>query len=86
MSRSYRRTPVLPMTGADSEKYDKRMAHRRLRHLTKLTLRLLTDPDDFYPPLLREVSDVWGFAKDGKCWYDLDKLAPGVKSWHVHRK
>jgi hypothetical protein len=74
------------MTGANSEKYDKRMAQRRLRHLTKRVLGQLADPDDFHPPLLREVSDVWVFAKDGKCWYDFDNLAPWIKPWQVRRK
>jgi len=66
MSRSYRRTAILPITCAESEKADKRTAHRRLRHRTKQVLGQVADPDSLYPPLLREVSDVWVFAKDGK--------------------
>jgi hypothetical protein len=48
---------------ARSEKTDKRLANRRLRRKIKtgaLELRL------------REVSDIWGFEKDGKIyWRDL---------------
>lgn len=86
MSRSYRRTSILPMTCAESEKADKRAAHRRLRQRTKQALGQVADPDAFYPPLLREVSDVWVFAKDGKRWYDLDKLSLWVMPWQVRRK
>jgi hypothetical protein len=63
MSRSYRKTPITGITMARSEKTDKRLANRRLRRKVKtgaLELRL------------REVSDIWGFEKDGKIyWRDL---------------
>lgn len=58
MSRSKRKTPVFGITTARTEKQDKRMANRKLRRKTRV------DPEN--APALREVSDVWGFAKDGK--------------------
>ena len=57
MSRSRRKTPVFGFTTAVSEKQDKRWANRRLRRAVRQGRRDLR---------LREVSNVWGFAKDGK--------------------
>jgi hypothetical protein len=64
MSRSRRRTPIFGITTSDSEKQDKREANRRLRRAVRLAL----DAGDEVLPHLREVSNVWGFAKDGKRW------------------
>lgn len=50
------------MTTARSEKEDKRLANRLLRRVTRV------DPEN--APALREVSDVWGMAKDGKVRFD----------------
>ncbi len=62
MSRSKKKTPVTGMTTARSEKEDKRHANRILRRVSK--------PDPENAPALREVSDVWGMAKDGKVRFD----------------
>lgn len=72
MSKSRRKTAKRSITTATSEKSDKRLANRLLRK--KVKQDLLLDKDIF--PTLREVSNVWAFAKDGKI-YDLsisDKL------------
>ena len=57
MSHSRRKTPVFGFTAAVSEKQDKRWANRRLRRAVRQGRRDLR---------LREVSNVWAFAKDGK--------------------
>jgi hypothetical protein len=57
MARSYRRTPKLGVTTAESEKDDKRQANRCLRRKVRQGKLYLT---------LREVSNVWAFGKDGK--------------------
>ena len=62
MSRSKKKTPVTGMTTARSEKDDKRLANRKFRRVTRI------DPEN--APALREVSDVWGMAKDGKVRFD----------------
>ena len=62
MTRSRKRTPVFGITTAKSEKYDKRKANRRLRTKQKQAARQGNE----VLPVLREVSDVWGFRKDGK--------------------
>ena len=65
MSRSYRRTPIFGITTSRSEKQDKALANRRLRR--KVKSRLGTGDEEM--PLLREVSDVWSFDKDGKAYW-----------------
>lgn len=62
MSRSRKRTPVCGMTTAHSEKEDKRRANRKLRR------RVARAPAN--APALREVSNVWTMAKDGKQRFD----------------
>ena len=62
MARSYRRTPIFGITCSRSEKQDKRIANRRLRH----ALKQAVDRGDEILPMLRELSDVWSFAKDGR--------------------
>jgi hypothetical protein len=62
MARSRRRTPIFGITTSDSEKRDKRLANRRLRRKVRLSIAR----GDEALPVLREVSDVWGFDKDGK--------------------
>jgi len=60
MTRSYRKTPMAGITIARSEKQDKRHANRRLRRKVRTGALEL---------LLREVSSVWGFEKDGKRYW-----------------
>jgi len=66
MSRSVRHTPVFGVTAGGfnrGEKDDKRRANRTYRRRVKASLGAEQEL-----PLLREVSDTWGFAKDGKHW------------------
>jgi hypothetical protein len=72
MSRSRRRTPITGITTASSEKQDKRLANRKLRRVTNEMLRGSDLEDDLTLPDIREVSNVYSFAKDGKCWHDPD--------------
>jgi hypothetical protein len=65
MSRSFRHTPSFGITTARSEKRDKRLANRRHRRITRVALA----QGDEVLPLLRELSNVWGFDKDGKLWW-----------------
>ena len=66
MSRSKRKTPM--STFADSQKEDKRIANRIFRHKTKQAIHHGYEP----PHRLREVSDVYGFAGDGKTYWGFD--------------
>ncbi|HEY9787623.1 MAG TPA: hypothetical protein V6D17_19705 [Candidatus Obscuribacterales bacterium] len=71
MARSYRHTPIIGMTLAESEKKDKRIANRRERSRIRQILHtLLTAPDSALDALVlphkRELSNVWSFDKDGK--------------------
>lgn len=62
MSRSHRHTPITGNTVAASEADDKRRASRTLRHAVRLALA----EDAELMPLLREVSNTYRFAKDGR--------------------
>lgn len=72
MSRSYKKTPIIGHTKSESEKYDKKIWHRRFRHKTKDILRSLhNDPDmidDAVMPVEDDVSSLWSMSKDGKTY------------------
>lgn len=55
-------------TFADSQKEDKRIANRIFRHRAKQAIHSGYEP----PYRLREVSDVYGFAGDGKTYWGFD--------------
>ncbi len=67
MSRSYRKTPVIPITTSDSEKKDKRLANRKLRRIVKT---MIASGRRQELPLKREISNIWCFDKDGKQRFD----------------
>jgi hypothetical protein len=77
MSRSIKRTPICGHTTAETEKHDKRLANRCLRRKSREALRAsgVGKPKRAVEsvselPLLREVSNVYSFGKDGKQWLD----------------
>ncbi|QDK81468.1 hypothetical protein EXU85_23795 [Spirosoma sp. KCTC 42546] len=74
MSRSLRKTPILGITTASTEKQDKRWANRRLRRINRVRIRKADEP-----ARLREVSNVWDFKKDGKMYY-LSPLAAWLRN------
>lgn len=55
-------------TFADSQKEDKRIANRIFRRKTKQAIHSGIKP----PYRLREVSDVYGFAGNGKTYWGFD--------------
>ena len=63
MSRSRRRTPIVGITKADSDKRDKALANRRHRRAVHMALA-----DDIEAPDRREVTNAATFSKDGKQW------------------
>lgn len=68
MTHSYRHTPIGGHGLAASDKADKQAAQQRWRHRVRQALHI--GQYDRLPEL-REVSDVWGMAKDGKtAWSD----------------
>lgn len=66
MSRSYKKTPIGGNTCASSEKQDKRKNNRKLRNQTKRAIKR----EDETLPKMKDVSDPWLMAKDGKTWWD----------------
>lgn len=68
MSGSRKRTPIGGIAVGRSEKYEKRLANRKARR--RVRVALATDSDRELLPHLREVSNVWTMAKDGKHHFD----------------
>lgn len=68
MARSRRRTPIISMMTSASKKQDKRWANRNHRSASRRTIKRDPDPDVTVLPILREVSDEWDMAKDGRSW------------------
>jgi len=66
MSRSYRHTPIVGNTTARTDKPGKMIANRTLRAHTRAALHFCRDYENLLMPLLRELSNVWSFPKDGK--------------------
>jgi len=67
MGKSYRRTNIAGNCGTSktSEKQDKRFANRTLRRSVKQAIYHERDT----MPVMREVSNVWSFRKDGKQYF-----------------
>ena len=72
MSRSKRKTSIHGITMAESEKTDKLAANRKYRRTLKQKLE--AEPEAPLP-VVRELSNVWSFAKDGKQYLDPRKFA-----------
>ena len=69
MSRSKIKTPISGITTAPSDKEGKRQANRAFRRNTRM--QVLKGKE--IVSLLREVSNVWSFPKDGKrYWKNLN--------------
>lgn len=67
MSRSYRKNKIVGnVKNADSEKKDKTNANKKLRRLVKVRIARQTET----LPLLKEISNIWSFAKDGKHYWE----------------
>ena len=60
MSRSRKKTKIFGH-GSGSDKYDKRQANRKLRRIVRAG-----DED----ATIRDVSDPWGWSKDGKHYWE----------------
>jgi hypothetical protein len=79
MSRSFRKTPIMGITTARTDKPAKQDANRTLRAATRQSFSRNKDLDELVTPVLREVSDNWSFPKDGKQRIDLRR--PGSAKW-----
>ncbi len=64
MSRSRKRNKIRGITTAKSEKQDKQDANRRFRRIVNQKVK----QGGTELPKLKELSNVWGFEKDGKIY------------------
>ena len=65
MSRSFPKTKIFGITTAETEKKDKRRWNRVFRKVSKNLIRL----DKEALVKIRDVTNVWDGAKDGKQYY-----------------
>jgi len=65
MSRSYIKNKIIGYTKKETEKRDKTIANKRYRRLVKVRIAKRSET----LPLIREVSNVYSFDKDGKHYY-----------------
>jgi len=66
MARSKRKTPIIGITGATSEKAEKQAAHRKERRKVRGVLSGRAETELL--PHTREVSNPWSMSKDGKTY------------------
>lgn len=74
MTDSYRKTPIFSITVGGhnrGEKSDKQAANRQERRLIAQKTHELVFDDEPHPvlPKKRELSNVWGFRKDGRRYW-----------------
>jgi len=90
MARSYKKTPIIGNASCSSEKEDKKCWHSRFRAANRDALASIDEAlvieesradseydipvEDLVFPATKEVSDPWGFGKDGKHWIKTDNL------------
>ena len=67
MSRSKRKTPITPVTTADSKAWEKAKWHRR--HRREERARLKIEAEGYVPGSHREHSSPWTMEKDGKIYW-----------------
>lgn len=70
MGKSRRRTPIVGVTTARSEKDDKRIVNRAIRRKS----RVLVYKEDAIFPIPNEVLDKWSMAKDGKVFIGKNSI------------
>ena len=70
MSNSRKKNPFIGWTVAKSEKFDKVMAHKKLRQIHKNLLKYadIENGEDISLPTIDEVSNPYNWAKDGKMY------------------
>lgn len=78
MSRSYRHSPFTGIC-SHSDKPGKTLANQRLRSRQRDAIKGCRDFENLIVPLLREVSNVYSFPKDGKMrikktWEDYARM------------
>jgi len=76
MSRSKRHTSICGMTNASSDKQDKRRANRKFRRVNKVNVAKDQDPQQ-----MRELCNVYNFAKDGRQYFTNDDALYGRPSF-----
>lgn len=72
MGKSRTKHPIMKITGPrTSDKEDRHKANRKLRRAVKILIR----KGIYFFPVIKELSDIWGFASDGgrHYWRNLNE-------------
>jgi hypothetical protein len=75
VSRSRRKTPIVPITTSDSEKQEKRKANRALRKAVRRAVAVEAE----VMPLPEDVGNVYAMSKDGKTYIDAKKYPKAMR-------
>jgi hypothetical protein len=75
MSRSHRKTPIVPITTSESEKQEKRKANRALRKAVRHAVAVGAE----IMPLPEDVGNVYAMSKDGKTYIDSEKYPKAMR-------
>lgn len=86
MSRSFKHTPICGNTTCRSEKHDKRLANRAERRIIRHELDNAVDLDELNLPIKRELSDIWGFGKDGRHYFGHVRTTPNASRRYSYAK
>jgi len=79
MSRSRRKHNIRGNTSAESEKEDKKLWHKAFRRKTKIITTGKKNLDDIVFPSVKDISDTWTMAKDGK--FKFETTDEDAKKW-----
>ncbi len=76
MSNSYKKTPIVGITTAASEKEDKRIWHRRMRSRQRDAMTVIDENWEGDDPNIHqnEVSNPWSMGKDGRQYLSQEAL------------
>ena len=97
MSRSHKKTSVIGNTGASSEKYDKKQAHKVYRKHVKDNIASshgdIEKLEELIMPIEEELSDTWTMSKDGKHYVNpedyvddkivYDSIKKSLRKWII---
>jgi hypothetical protein len=78
MGKSYRKNPIFKNTNAESDRFGKTTANRKLRGKVREVLKHY-DPEideDIILPEINEISDEWDFPSDGKSYIPTWQRGP----------
>ena len=81
MSRSYRRTPIVPPSRRGCGKRDKKMWHS-IRRMLERTQDARLSPDERYPVSKHDAINPYRLNKDDWCWWGCRSEYETLRSYY----